>query len=133
MTAHSAAQTLLATSLSRGRCRRSQLRLYEVLACVLFSVSPLLAKSWRVTDFQDNIIVDRDGSAEVTERITLAFVGEWHGIQRTIPIEYPGPNGTNYELFLKVTNVTDESGGKLKYESSTANGARDLKLSLIHI
>jgi uncharacterized membrane protein len=128
MTAHSALRTWLATSVSRGRPRRSRLRLYEVLACVLFSVSPLLAKSWRVTDFQDNIIVDRDGSAEVTERITLAFVGEWHGIRRTIPIEYPGPNGTNYELFLKVTNVTDESGGKLKYESSTANGARDLKI-----
>ena len=128
MTAHSAVQTLLATSLSRGRWRRSQLRLCEVLACVLFSVSPLLAKSWRVTDFQDDIIVDRDGSAGVTERITLAFVGQWQGIHRTIPIEYPGPNGTNYELFLKVTNVTDESGGKLKYESSTANGARDLKI-----
>jgi uncharacterized membrane protein len=87
-----------------------------------------LAKSWRVTDFQDDIIVDRDGSAGVTERITLAFVGQWQGIHRTIPIEYPGPNGTNYELFLKVTNVTDESGEKLKYESSTANGARDLKI-----
>ena len=87
-----------------------------------------MAKSWRVTDFQDDIIVDRDGSAGVTERITLAFVGQWQGIHRTIPIEYPGPNGTNYELFLKVTNVTDESGGKLKYESSTANGARDLKI-----
>jgi len=128
MTAHSALQTLLVTSLSRRRCRRSQLRLCEVLACVLFSVSPLLAKSWRVTDFQDDIIVDRDGSAGVTERITLAFVGQWQGIHRTIPIEYPGPNGTNYELFLKVTNVTDESGEKLKYESSTANGARDLKI-----
>ena len=128
MTAHSALQTLLATSLSRRRCRRSQLRLCEVLACVLFSVSPLLAKSWRVTDFQDDIIVDRDGSAGVTERITLAFVGQWQGIHRTIPIEYPGPNGTNYELFLKVTNVTDESGERLKYESSTANGARDLKI-----
>ena len=64
----------------------------------------------------------------VTERITLVFDGEWHGIHRTIPIEYPGPNGTNYELFLRVTSVTDGSGGKLKYDSSTSNGARDLKI-----
>ena len=89
---------------------------------------PPAAKSWRVTDFQDNITVANDGSAVVAERITLIFVGEWHGIHRTIPIEYPGPNGTNYELFLKVTSVTDGSGGKLKYESSTSNGARDLKI-----
>jgi len=86
------------------------------------------AKTWRVTDFQDNIVVDRDGSALVTERITLRFDGEWHGIRRTIPIEYPGPDGTNYELFLKVISVTDGSGGKLKYGSSTSNGARDLKI-----
>ena len=64
----------------------------------------------------------------VTERISLTFEGEWHGIHRTIPIEYPGPNGTNYELFLKVISITDGNGGKLKYESSTSNGARDLKI-----
>jgi hypothetical protein len=33
------------------------------------------AKSWRVADFQDNITVNVDGSAVVTERITLVFVG----------------------------------------------------------
>ncbi len=86
------------------------------------------AKSWRIADFQDNITVSRDGTAVVTERITLVFEGEWHGIHRTIPIEYPGPSGTNYELFLNVKSVTDGNGGKLKYESSTSNGSRDLKI-----
>ncbi len=97
------------------------------LGALIFS-NAAQAKSWRVTDFQDKIAVSQDGSAIVTERITLNFVGEWHGIHRTIPIEYPGPNGTNYELFLKVTSVTDESGNKLKYDSSTSSGARDLKI-----
>jgi uncharacterized membrane protein len=86
------------------------------------------AKSWRVTDFQDDITVATDGSAIVLERITLEFVGEYHGIHRTIPIEYPGPNGTNYELYLSVKSVTDGEGNKLKYESSVSNGARDLKI-----
>ena len=76
-----------------------------LLVCVFPGVAQ--AKSWRVGDFQDTITVNGDGSAVVTERITLVFEGEWHGIHRTIPIEYPGPNGTNYELFLKVTSVTD--------------------------
>ena len=72
--------------------------------------------------------VGEDGSAVVKERITLVFIGEWHGIHRTIPIEYPGPRGTNYTLFLNVTSVTDGDGQKLKYESSTSNGFRDLKI-----
>jgi uncharacterized membrane protein len=100
--------------------------LAALVLCALTGIAA--AKSWRVTDFQDNITVAQDGSAVVTERVTLNFVGEWHGIHRTIPIEYPGPNGTNYELFLKVTSITDDSGGQLKYDSSTSSGARDLKI-----
>ena len=124
----SAVETLLATSFVRGQGRRSRLRLYQVVAIVLACTASLAAKSWRVADFQDNIVVAKDGSAVVTERISLVFVGEWHGIHRTIPIEYPGPNGTNYELYLDVTSVSDGEGGKLKYDSSVAHGERDLKI-----
>ena len=97
-----------------------------LLVCALTGIAA--AKSWRVADFQDNIVIAKDGSAEVTEHITLVFVGEWHGIHRTIPIEYPGPNGTNYELYLDVKSVSDGVGGKLKYDSSVAHGQRDLKI-----
>ena len=119
-------QTLLATS-----PRRSQLRFYKAAAiCFLLIIfaAPLFARSWRVTDYNDTISIHEDGSAAVHERITLAFDGEWHGIHRFIPVEYPGARGTNYTLFLKVTDVTDGNGGKLKYESSTSNGFRDLKI-----
>jgi hypothetical protein len=119
---------LLGTSLSLGGRRRSKLRLYGTILCLLVFVSPLAAKSWRVTDFQDSITVDKHGDAVVIEHITLTFVGEWHGIHRTIPIEYPGPEGTNYELYVNVTSVTDGEGGKLKYDSSASNGSRDLKI-----
>ena len=114
-----------------GSPRPSKLRLYRVGFLFLFlSVvsSGLSAKSWRVADFSDNISIHEDGSADVQERISLAFVGEWHGIHRFIPVEYPGPQGTNYTLFLNVTGVTDGHGVKLKYDSSTANGFRDLKI-----
>src|SRR5271166_2021792 len=100
-----------------------------LLLAVIFSLaSPLFAKSWRISSFEDTITVNQDGSALVNETITLTFVGEWHGIHRTIPIEYPGPNGTNYQLFVNVLSVTDENGGKLKYDSSTSGAYRDLKI-----
>ena len=85
-------------------------------------------RNWRVTDFKDTISIAADGTALVSEKITLAFVGEWHGIHRTIPVEYPGPHGTNYTLFLNVMSVTDENGSKLKYDSSKSGATRDLKI-----
>src|ERR1700674_1924212 len=85
-------------------------------------------RNWRVTDFKDTISIAADGTALVSEKITLAFVGEWHGIHRTIPIEYPGPHGTNYTLFLNVMSVTDENGNKLKYDSTKSGATRDLKI-----
>ena len=99
-----------------------------LLACILALAAPLAAKSWRVADFQDTITVQGDGSTIVNERITLVFIGEWHGIHRFIPVEYPGPRGTNYTLFFDVTSITDGSGNKLKYDSSIARGFRDLKI-----
>jgi uncharacterized membrane protein len=86
------------------------------------------ARNWRITDFKDTISIDSNGTAVVSEKITLAFVGEWHGIHRTIPIEYPGPHGTNYTLFVDVHSVTDEAGHKLKYESHKSGDFRDLKI-----
>ena len=85
-------------------------------------------KSWRIADFKDTVSINRDASAIVSERITLVFVGTWHGIHRTIPVEYPGPHGTNYTLFIDVKRVTDENGNKLKYDRSKSGDFLDLKI-----
>jgi uncharacterized membrane protein YgcG len=120
-------KTLLATHGSGGG-RRLYPAAVGLLAFLVALATPVAAKSWRIADFSDNITVNADGSAVITERISLVFEGQWHGIHRTIPIQYPGPNGTNYELFVTVNSVTDGSGGKLKYDSSTSGASRDLKI-----
>jgi uncharacterized membrane protein YgcG len=105
----------------------------ELIVCLFLLLSltasaAAQARNWRVTDFNDTISIAPDGTALVSEKITLAFVGQWHGIHRTIPVEYPGPQGTNYTLFLKIINVTDENGSRLKYDSSKSGTSRDLKI-----
>src|SRR3954471_911439 len=100
----------------------------SLFAGILFVALPAFARDWRIANFQDTINVTEDGTTSVHERITLSFIGEWHGIHRTIPVEYPGPRGTNYTLLLDVSSVTDGDGKKLKYESSTSHGYRDLKI-----
>lgn len=99
-----------------------------LLFLVLVALPASAQRSWRISDFQTNIAVMNNGTMLVTEHINLVFIGEWHGIHRTLPIEYPGPHGTNYSLFLKVRSVTDDGGKALKYETSTNSGYRDLKI-----
>ena len=108
--------------------KRCSTRTLLLVTCLVFIGAPLFARSWRIADFEDVISVSTEGSTLVKERINLVFVGEWHGIHRTIPIEYPGPQGTNYTLFLDIKAVTDAAGQKLKYESKTSSGYRDLKI-----
>ncbi len=112
--------------------RGADTRLRSFVLALFLSVAgyPAVAQghSWRITDFKDTISVAADGTALVDEKITLAFAGQWHGIHRTIPVEYPGPDGTNYTLFLNIISVTDENGGKLKYDSTKSGNYRDLKI-----
>ena len=87
-----------------ARVRRFALLL---LLYVLTLSSLALAKSWEITDFHDTVSISESGRIVVSERIELSFVGEWHGIHRTVPVEYPGPHGTNYSLFMDIISITD--------------------------
>src|SRR5882724_8100805 len=102
----------------------------KALLVLVLGILPAAAQvhSWHIENFKDTIAIAEDGRALVDEKITLVFVGRWHGIHRTIPIEYPGPHGTNYTLFVDIKSVTDESGSKLKYDSSKSGDFRDLKI-----
>jgi uncharacterized membrane protein YgcG len=90
--------------------------LLGLLALILSSPLPGWARSWRIADFHDRISISSDGSALVEEELALVFVGQFQGINRIIPVKYPGVYGSNYTLFLDVREVTDDRGRPLKYE-----------------
>ena len=85
-------------------------------------------RSWRISDFSADIDVHKNGSADINERLTLAFIGSFHGIHRYIPVDYVGPEGSNYSLFLRVQKVIDEEGNPLKYSSKNQGGYRVLTI-----
>ncbi len=102
------------------------------LLFTLLLFSPALALSTRelrIENFQSETIVMADGTTDVTENIQAHFVGgPWHGLYRTIPVEYVTPQGLNYSLFLDVKRITDGSGQALKYETSRERHYRKLKI-----
>jgi hypothetical protein len=69
-----------------------------------------------------------DGSALVSEKITLAFDGSGTAFTAPSPSNIPDPTAPTTTLFIDVTSVTDENGNKLKYDSSNRRRYRDLKI-----
>ena len=116
-----------------GHCRavksgRGAFAVFLLLAFILGLASPAWARSYRISNFSSSIHVDEDGSARVQEQITFVFSGSYQGIYRDIPVDYPGPAGSNYTIFVKLGPITDGEGRKLKYEKKTSGGYLKLKI-----
>src|SRR5215471_18446282 len=112
------------TAFKSQTCARAAQALFILL---LFSAAAS-ARTYHIARFNSNVHVDVDGSARVTEQISFAFSGQFQGVYRSIPVEYPGPNGTNYSLFVRVNSVRDENGTALKFEKHTTSGYLKLKI-----
>ena len=99
---------------------RNAIRILIVCVLACFGVAlPASARQLRIKHFDAQIEVHKNGTIDVTETIEVRFIGPWHGIYRTIPVQYSDPNGFNYTLFLDPVGITDDSGQKLKYERSS--------------
>jgi uncharacterized membrane protein YgcG len=114
----------------RALFKHRTLCLLAVLFLASFSLaSPTSAKDRHLKKFFSEIVVLPNGSVDVTENITFQFVGgPWHGINRYIPIEYSGLRGLNYTLFLDVTEITDDTGAKLRFETGRERHYLNLKI-----
>jgi uncharacterized membrane protein YgcG len=115
----------------RRFCARNLLLLFQLAATfVLLAVTlPAAARDRRLQKFDSEIVVLPNGTVDVTENITMQFIGgPWHGINRFIPVEYTTSRGLNYTLFLDLKGITDESGAKLRYETSRERHYLNLKI-----
>lgn len=98
---------------------RNALRVLLVALFVCCAALPAAARELRIRHFDAQIEVHTNGTIDVTETIEVQFTGVWHGIYRTIPVQYSDPRGFNYTLFLDPISITDDAGQKLKYERSS--------------
>jgi len=100
----------------------SKIRVFHraaILALFLMAVAATAsARQLKIEKFSAEIFVQPDSSLDVTETIEVGFIGVWHGLYRTVPIEYETPQGFNYSLFVTLQEATDQAGQKLKVESS---------------
>lgn len=90
-----------------------------VLALLLMALAASAsARQLKIQKFSAEIFVQPDATLDVTETINVNFIGVWHGLYRTIPVEYVTPQGFNYSLFVKLKGATDTADQPLKVETS---------------
>jgi uncharacterized membrane protein YgcG len=117
----------------RARFRRSIFALLGAVLVLAASPAPTQRREQQLKKFFSEIVITPDGKVDVTENITFHFLGgPWHGIYRTIPVEYVGPSGLNFSLSLDVKRISDEEGQPLRYESSRERQYRKLKIFIPH-
>jgi uncharacterized membrane protein len=96
-------------------------RLHRVVAIILLALSaamPAVARTLVFKHFDAQVQVHPDGTIDVTEVLEAQFTGAWHGIYRTIPVEYTDDAGLNYTLLLDQISATDSDGHSLKLEQN---------------
>jgi uncharacterized membrane protein len=117
----------------RGWLVREAARYFAFIALIgifaLAGVASASGKELRIENFDAHIVIGGNGTIDVTETIRAHFIGtNWHGLYRSIPVEYVTPQGLNYTLFLDVKQVTDGSGHRLKFDSNRVRHYRKLKI-----
>ena len=108
--------------------KKNPLRAAAVLLLALALAPRAAARELKIQNFESTVIVNPDGTLDVSETISANFTGEWHGIYRTIPIEYSNGQGLNYTLFLTNIIATDEDGSRLKLEISRQGPNEQFKI-----
>jgi Predicted membrane protein (DUF2207) len=111
-------------------CRRFALFTLALIVALLLAALPAAARELVIQQFDETVEVNPNGTIEVTETIEARFIGAWHGIYRTIPVEYDTPQHLNYSLLLEPLSVTDYSGNPLKYEQKREGRYLKFKISV---
>ncbi len=70
----------------------------------------------RIRDFGARLIVNTDGTLDVTEHLIVGFTGQWNGIVRDLSLRHNTAQGRAMKLDLDIVSITDGAGQPLRVE-----------------
>ena len=104
-----------------------------VASVLLLLMMVLLAPSasaqyFTIDNFHADILIQQDGTVNVTEKIDLTFDRARHGIYREIPYRYRTELGKSLVTPIHVKSVKDEQGRKWKYRVSHQGNVVNIRI-----
>jgi len=101
------------------------------LAAALAAPATLHARDITIRDYQSDVVVNRDGTTDVTETLRVYFTGSWNGIFRDISLQHSTGQGRRARLDIDVLGVTDEAGHGLVFaKEKPESGVLRLRISV---
>jgi uncharacterized membrane protein YgcG len=86
------------------------------------------AQGFRITSFDADLTLDKDGALHVIERIDVVFTESHHGIFRDIPVDYDSGKGFTRSIILENVHVTDGSGQKQQTQVNRAGSTVRIRI-----
>lgn len=114
---------------SGGRARSAGVAACALALPLLFATAaPAQTRSLEVQRLEAELLVRRDGTLLVTERLSAVFQGAWNGLVRSLPVQYPGPGQFNYSLQVRVLGAEDEQGHPMRTELNRRGGMLEVRI-----
>ncbi|HEV7591303.1 MAG TPA: DUF2207 domain-containing protein [Longimicrobium sp.] len=110
--------------------RRAFVLLFS-LAAALAAPAALHARDIVIRDYQSDVVVNRDGTTDVTETLRVYFEGSWNGIFRDLSLQHMTGQGRKTRLDVHVLGVADADGRPLQYwEEHPESGVLRIKIAV---
>ena len=105
-------------------------RLVTLVAVLLLAAIPVAGqeRTMEIRSFDTRIVVEKDGTLDITERIDARFNGTWNGIYRVVPMSYRNAAGLNWSIKVELVGVTDLEGNPLRTETEFRNTKAKIKM-----
>ncbi|MFL5538634.1 MAG: DUF2207 domain-containing protein, partial [Longimicrobiaceae bacterium] len=101
------------------------------LAAALAAPSALHARDITIRDYRSDVVVNRDGTTDVTETLRVYFEGSWNGIFRDLSLQHETGQGRRERLRVEVLGVTDGEGRGLAFDrEKPESGVLRLRISV---
>lgn len=101
------------------------------LAAALASPAALHARDITIRDYRSDVVVNRDGTTDVTETLRVYFEGSWNGIFRDLSLQHMTGQGRESRLRVEVLGVTGGDGSALQYwKEKPGSGVLRIKIAV---
>ncbi|MFL5385991.1 MAG: DUF2207 domain-containing protein [Longimicrobiaceae bacterium] len=101
------------------------------LAGALAAPRALHARDITIRDYRSDVVVNRDGTTDVTETLRVYFEGSWNGIFRDIVLRHETGQGRKGRLDVEVLGVTGAEGAALQYwKEKPESGVLRIKIAV---